>query len=196
MSTATEDLKAGDRVRLNGRGGMAAWDGLTATVKRVMGTGPYITLDEGLSRPDGYDTSTEFCWDDVTKIDTVLDADSDLDTLRDRVTNLEEVLANTRTSRDSYAAERDTARQELADFKILVRDTAVRYAEENDWCSTVMQALEEMGIDAKVEKTFTVSATFQAMVPMCGDDAEPEVEIVVNGDGLNSWDINVERQDD
>jgi hypothetical protein len=61
-------------------------------------------------------------------------------------------------------AERDKAVAELASFKKTVVRVAQEYAEDNDWCSTVDDALHDMGLET--ESTSTVRVTLFVELPV------------------------------
>lgn len=61
------------------------------------------------------------------------------------------------------------AARELVRFKDQVVEVATRYAVENSWCSTVNQALQEMGLEMKPK---SYSATLQITVEFVAEMAE------------------------
>lgn len=77
----------------------------------------------------------------------------------------EEVKPDIVQQRDELQRLRDvvTAKEEeLRTFKRRVAEVAMEYAERHDWCSTVAEALDELGLDVPTkEYTFTLSVIYR-----------------------------------
>lgn len=54
--------------------------------------------------------------------------------------------------RDAVAAAQATHREQMAAFRKKVGQVAMRYAHENDWCSVVRSALDEIGVDVPSDR--------------------------------------------
>lgn len=96
-----------------------------------------------------------------------------------------------------------SAARDLNTFKNTVREVAMKLAIENDFCSVVSEALEEMGLDPNMTVRVTGTFTVDMKVPMHGRDlwdtvSESDVEdFIRDGEGYVELSIDsVERNED
>ncbi len=59
---------------------------------------------------------------------------------------------------EDYRQRYEQTQQEYEDFKVKVREVAIRYAERYEWCEVVSTALVEMGL-GPLEQEYTVIVT-------------------------------------
>lgn len=89
--------------------------------------------------------------------------------LREQVTALQRQVTEANESATRSGRHYTEAARELERFKEQVVEVATRYAVENSWCSTVNQALQEMGLEMKPK---SYSATLQITVEFTAEMAE------------------------
>lgn len=171
------------------------WEGLTATVVRETPSGILIRLDDGLERPDGMNTpDRQFVWPEEfleKRDDTENKDDPETETER-----LEAQVAQYRRMAEESQRELNDARIKHEEFRERVVDVAARYAEENDWCSVVMNALEEMGLPTTREIEVQITGRARITVPVCGDLSDGVSSVSVDcetGDTAYLEDVEVIR---
>lgn len=84
------------------------------------------------------------------------------------LTALRDELAAAREELDRVRRMRDIRDGQLTEFKDSVARVAMKYARRNDWCSEVIRALDELGLeppDLRVTGEFTVTYRFDALLP-------------------------------
>jgi len=84
------------------------------------------------------------------------------------LTALRDELAGVRTELDRVRRMRDIRDGQLTEFKDTVAHVAMKYARRNDWCSEVIRALDELGLEPpelRVTREFTVTYRFDALLP-------------------------------
>lgn len=82
----------------------------------------------------------------------------DVESLRSEVQALKAAVESAQGTLFTERNLRWQAQQALTDFRTLVRDTAIEYAEQYDWCEVVDRALEAMGLDPR-QRTYRVGTT-------------------------------------
>lgn len=194
------EFKAGDKVflRCHDRDSNAdfkrKWDGLRAVVvsSTVNGNAYMVRMAEGDVRGDGYDTEP-FQWDLLELrpsdnagsrgVDGVAE-DPAMIALQERAASLQSQLADERSTRYNL-------QNELDEFKEKVVEVASRYAIENDWCNEVVKALEEMGLEGTRQRTVRISGYVTVSVPICTSADDLDLEITVNGDSPDLYNMEV-----
>lgn len=91
--------------------------------------------------------------------ETLVLANQRCDSLTDRVADLQRQLTHEQNIHQA--------------FREQVRSTAVEYALEHDWCSVVSDALDQLGLDSRIqtEETFRVTATWEVTASTTSWDA-------------------------
>lgn len=112
------------------------------TVANNEGTVEYIRSDMVVGQP---------------MAEALAESQRELHAATERVEELEKIVADLRRDGGVVAAELASERAASRDFQKLVRDTAIRVAEEQSWCDQGLnEVLEELGLEPK-NKTYRVT---------------------------------------
>lgn len=91
-----------------------------------------------------------------------------------------------------HRQDRDTAERALDTFQGQLKEVAVRYTSEHGFCDQVSNALEELGIDPTVRRTYCVEITVSVDVRL-GDNVEHwEIEQAISNGSYTVVDYNEE----
>lgn len=104
------------------------------------------------------------------------------------LTALRDELAGVHAELDRVRRMRDIRDGQLTEFRDSVAHVAMKYARRNDWCSEVIRALDELGLeppDLRVTGEFTVTYRFDALLPQRNHDRLTEQWIA---DSINAAD--------
>lgn len=106
--------------------------------------------------------------------------------------NVTALLIGLNRSLTNTADARNRATRELDKFRDNVREVALRYAREHDWCAVVAEALGEL--DINVDRDVTVSGTFSVTMSLPWGTDEPSRSDVL--EALDTYDISIDDVED